>query len=140
MFTDIIPGMDRFNFVGGVHSDLSVKPFMSIDYGTTEGGTGHVGFICHKQPVLEKAIRGAIQENAFSELRVSSTIVSIREDNDFVYVEYTSANGTLRKMRSRFMVGADGKTGYTRKKYLEPKGIIMEQCSQSVDPPRHQPC
>ena len=32
------------------------------------------------------------------------------------------------------MVGADGKTGYTRKKYLEPKGIIMEQCSQPVDP------
>lgn len=128
--------MDRFNFVGGVHSDLSVKPFMSIDYGTTEGGTGHVGFICHKQPVLEKAIRDVIQENAFSDLRVSSTIVSIREDNDFVYVEYTSADGTLRKMRSRFMVGADGKTGYTRKKYLEPRGIIMEQCSQSVDPPQ----
>lgn len=128
--------MDKFNFVGGVHSDLSAKPFMSIDYGTTEGGTGHVGAICHKQPVLEKAIRGVIQENAFSDLRVSSTIVSIREDNNFVYVEYTSADGTLRKIRSRFMVGADGKTGYTRKKYLEPKGIIMEQCSQSVDPPR----
>ena len=132
--------MDKFNFIGGAHSDLSVKPFMSIDYGTTEGGTGHVGFICHKQPILEKAIRSAIQENAYSDLRVSSTVVSIREDNDFVYVEYTSVDGTLRKMRSRFMVGADGKTGYTRKKYLEPKGIIMEQCSQSVDPLRHQLC
>jgi 2-polyprenyl-6-methoxyphenol hydroxylase-like FAD-dependent oxidoreductase len=122
--------MTRFNFVGGVHNDLSKKAFMAIDYGTTEGGTGHVGFICHKQPVLEKAIRGVIAESAFSELRVSSTIVSIAEDNDFVYVEYVGADGTRRKMRAKFLVGADGKTGYTRKKYLEPKGIIMEQCSQ----------
>jgi 2-polyprenyl-6-methoxyphenol hydroxylase-like FAD-dependent oxidoreductase len=122
--------MTRFNFVGGVHNDLSKKAFMAIDYGTTEGGTGHVGFICHKQPVLEKAIRGVIAESAFSELRVSSTIVSIAEDNDFVYVEYVGADRTRRKMRAKFLVGADGKTGYTRKKYLEPKGIIMEQCSQ----------
>ena len=85
---------------------------------------------------LEKAIRGVIQENAFSDLRVGSTIVSVREDNGFVYVEYTSADGILRKMRSRFTVGADGKTGYTQKRYLVPKGIIMEQCSQSVDPPQ----
>jgi 2-polyprenyl-6-methoxyphenol hydroxylase-like FAD-dependent oxidoreductase len=134
VFTETIPGMNRFNFVGGVHNDLSTKAFMSIDYGTTEGGTGHVGFICHKQPVLEKAIRAAIAENEFSELRVGSTIVSITEDRDFVQVEYASTNGTRRKMRAKFLVGADGKTGYTRKKYLEPKGIIMEQCSQSVDP------
>lgn len=102
---------------------------MAIDNGTT-GGTGHVGFICHKQPVLEKALRGVIAKSAFSELRVSSTVVSITEDSDFVYVEYHGADGTRRKMRAKFLVGADGKTGYTRKKYLEPKGIIMEQCSQ----------
>jgi 2-polyprenyl-6-methoxyphenol hydroxylase-like FAD-dependent oxidoreductase len=122
--------MNKFNFIGGTHNDLSKKEFMAIDYGTTEGGTGHVGFICHKQPALEKAIRGVIAENAFSELRVGSTIVSISEDSEFVYVEYVSADGTRRKMRAKFLVGADGKTGYTRKKYLEPKGIIMEQCSQ----------
>ena len=127
--------MNKFNFVGGVHSDLSAKAFMVMDYGTTEGGTGHVGFICHKQPVLEQAIRGVIEENEFSELRVGSTIVSIAEDTEYVYVEYSSPDGIQRKMRAKFMVGADGKTGFTRKKYLEPKGILMEKCSQSVTLP-----
>lgn len=130
IFTDVVLAMNRFNFIGGVHNDLKAKPFMSLDYDTTEGGTGHVGFICHKQPVLEKAIRGVIAESAFSELRPGSTVVSITEDSEFVYVEYVSAHGTRQKMRAKFLVGADGKTGYTRKKYLEPKGIIMEQCSQ----------
>ena len=67
---------------------------MALECGTTEGGTEHVGFICHKQPVLERAIRGIMDANPLSELRVSSTIISTREDEDFVYVEYIGADKT----------------------------------------------
>lgn len=129
---DASTGMDKFYFIGGVHSDLSRKPFMAMDYSTTEGGTGHVGFICHKQPVLERAIRSVIEENPFSELRPGSTVVAITEDKDLVHVEYDDSAGTRREVRGRFLVGADGKTGYTRKKYLEPRGVIMERCSEYV--------
>jgi len=34
---------------------------------------------------------------------------------------------TEKKITAKFLVGADGKTGFVRKKYLEPKGVIMEK-------------
>jgi 2-polyprenyl-6-methoxyphenol hydroxylase-like FAD-dependent oxidoreductase len=60
-------------------------------------------------------------------LRSNSTVTAISEDKDWVYVEYTDKEGQTCKLRSMFLVGADGKTGFTRKKYLEPKGITMER-------------
>ena len=65
-----------------------------------------------------------------SDLRVQSTVTSISEDEDWVYVTYTDKDGRERQIKSRFLVGADGKTGFTRKRYLEPRGIVMEKASQ----------
>lgn len=124
--------MGKFNFIGGTHSDLNTTPFMTMDYSTTEGGTGHVGCICHKQPVLEKTIRDVIDKDSFCELRSNATIAAITEGNEMVSVEYEDVAGRRRGIRARFMVGADGKTGFTRKCYLEPKGILMERCSEYV--------
>ncbi|KAK7178052.1 putative monooxygenase [Paraphaeosphaeria sporulosa] len=104
--------MGNFQFIGGAHNHLMKKPFMVMDYNTTEGGTGHPGFICRKQPAIEKHLRSRIEDLAESQLRLSATVTSISEDEDW------------------FLVGADGKTGYTRKKYLEPKGILIEKVSQ----------
>ena len=98
----------------------------------SEGGTGHPGFMSHKQPVLEKHIRQSMAENGHSHLRVQSTVLSISEDEDWVYVSYTNKDGQERRIRSRFLVGADGKTGFTRKRYLEPQGIYMERVHQGV--------
>lgn len=92
-----------------------------------EGGTGHPGFMCHKQPVLERNIRDVIAQSKHSEIRSGSTVQAISEDEDYVYVSYTDNAGQSRKIRAKFMVGADGKTGFTRKQYLEPKGISMEK-------------
>lgn len=64
-----------------------------------------------------------------SQLRSSSTVTHIEEDDDWVYCQYTDDMGTQKMVRTKFLVGADGKTGFTRKMYLEPKGIIMEQIS-----------
>jgi 2-polyprenyl-6-methoxyphenol hydroxylase-like FAD-dependent oxidoreductase len=92
----------------------------------TEGGTGHVGFICHKQPVLERHLRYAAGNYACGQIRTQSTLISLEEDADWVYATYENAEGERRCIRSKFLVGADGKTGFTRKKYLEPKGVSME--------------
>lgn len=53
-------------------------------------------------------------------------MTSISEDDDWVYATYTNTAGVEKYIRGRFLVGADGKTGFTRKKYLEPKGIQMQ--------------
>lgn len=131
VYSEIGRCMGMFNFVGGIHSDLTTKPFMRMDYGTTEGGTGHVGFICHKQPVMEKHIRRKIAEHRSSQLRTSCTLTSIHEDKDWIYATYTDDNEHAeRRVRAKFLVGADGKTGFTRKMYLEPKGVLMQQISE----------
>jgi hypothetical protein len=46
--------MGTFNFVTGYEKDLSKKPLLSFNLATSEGDTGHPGFICHKQPELER--------------------------------------------------------------------------------------
>ena len=133
VYSEIGRSMGIFNFVGGIHSDLSTKPFMRIDYGTSEGGTGHPGFICHKQPVMEKHMRRKIREHQSSQLRTSCTLKSIQEDDECVYVTYTDDDDDVqqeRQVQAKFLVGADGKTGYTRKMYLEPKGVLMQQLSE----------
>ena len=122
--------MEKFNFVTGDGTDSRKRPLLSMDYSTTEGGTGHVGFICHKQPAMEKALRDQIEKTSFCDFRTESTVRGINEDSQYVYVEYTDANAVSHTVRSRFLVGADGKTGYVRKKYLEPKGIVLEKSEQ----------
>ena len=122
--------MEIFNFVTGSEPDLYRKPLLSMDYTTSEGGTGHVGFICHKQPAMEKAIRERISALPSSEIRAGSTLTGISEDRERVIVTYTNADGENRRLAASFLVGADGKTGYVRKRYLEPKGVIMERCNQ----------
>ncbi len=120
--------MHKFDFISGTGHDLMKKQLLTMDYGTTEGGTGHVGFICHKQPALEKAIRDVINGSEYPELRAQCTVQAVSEDEDQVYVDYDDANGDRRHIQARFLVGADGKTGFVRKRYLEPKGILMERC------------
>ncbi|KAK5070296.1 hypothetical protein LTR64_002136 [Lithohypha guttulata] len=128
VFTEIGSTMTRFNFLSGVHKDLSKRPLLSMDYSTSEGGTGHVGFICHKQPALERAIRDSMSDNSYSEMRSRCLVTGISEDSECVTVHYINAQGQATSIQSRFLVGADGKTGYVRKKYLEPQGITMNKC------------
>lgn len=54
----------------------------------------------------------------------------ISEEGDYVYSRYLDAQGLAHNLKSRFLVGADGKTGYTRKNFLEPLGVRMEQAHQ----------
>ncbi|KAI9035136.1 putative monooxygenase [Aspergillus affinis] len=97
----------------------------------TKGYTGHAWMITHKQPILEKHLRSVIQGSRFSTLRTDCTLSSIREDEEWVYASYVNSNGSEKYVRARFLVGADGKTGFVRKHYLEPRGVKMEWAEQS---------
>ncbi|KAL4811243.1 hypothetical protein BDV18DRAFT_128954 [Aspergillus unguis] len=127
IYSEVGTCMNIFKFLGGTEKNLNRDGFLEMDYSTTEGGTGHVGFICHKQPTLEKNLRSAMLSSGFCQLRSNCTVDEIRQDEDWSYCRYRKANGELHSIRSRFFVGADGKTGFTRKQYLEPLGIQMEQ-------------
>lgn len=130
VFTEIGRCFGKFNFVGGTHHDLSRKPFLAMDYDTSDGGTGHPGAMSHKQPIIEKCLREAAALTGIAELRSQSTVTEIRENADRVFIQYADAHGKPHEIKSKFMVGADGKTGFTRKHYLEAKGVQMKQASQ----------
>lgn len=89
-----------------------------------------MGFICHKQPMLEKHLRIAMDKTSYSQLRSQSTVSDISVDEDWVYCRYLDASGAEKRIKSKFFVGADGKTGFTRKRYLEERRITMERTSK----------
>jgi 2-polyprenyl-6-methoxyphenol hydroxylase-like FAD-dependent oxidoreductase len=62
--------------------------------------------MCHKQPALEKQLRLAMNKT-YCDLRLSSTVTTIKEDEDFTYVEYTDAKGESHRVRAKVLVGAD---------------------------------
>ncbi|KUM60890.1 hypothetical protein ACN42_g6232 [Penicillium freii] len=130
LYSDIGTCMHKFKFIGGTDKVLDKKAFLEMDYGTTEGGTGHVGFICHKQPILEKHLRTAMTSSSFCQLQTNATMIDMREEGEHVYSQYRDAQGKVHNLKSRFLVGADGKTGFTRKSFMEPLGIRMEQAHQ----------
>ncbi|KAL4811663.1 hypothetical protein BDW67DRAFT_189990 [Aspergillus spinulosporus] len=127
IYTDIGTCMGKFSFVSGSSTNLTREAFIAMDYSTTAGGTGHVGYICHKQPILEKKLRDAMLASPSCSLRSESTVIDLKEDDYWTYCIYRDAEGMERRVRARFFVGADGKTGFTRKQYLEEKGVYMEK-------------
>ncbi|KAJ5391278.1 hypothetical protein N7509_006768 [Penicillium cosmopolitanum] len=131
IYTQIGTCMNMFKFIGGTTPILDKPAFIEMDYGTTEGGTGHVGFICHKQPVLEKKLRERMSALEECELRSGCEVTALSEDEDGTLCIYRDSEGKERRIKSLFFVGADGKTGFTRKRYLESKGIVMEQAHRA---------
>ncbi|KAE8405430.1 hypothetical protein BDV37DRAFT_293137 [Aspergillus pseudonomiae] len=131
IFTEIGSCIQKVRFISGREQNLHKAPFLQFDTASSEGNTGHIGVIAHKQPVLEKNLRSAVEESNFCELRSSCTLTAISEDEQWVYATYTDASGAEKKIRSKFLAAADGKTGFTRKMYLEPKGIQMEWAEKS---------
>lgn len=91
-----------------------------------------MGVFAHKQPILEKYVRTAIDKTGTGELRSSCTLTSISEDADWVYATYSDPSGIEKRVRAKFLAAADGKTGYTRKMYLEPKGITLDWAEKYV--------
>ncbi|KAJ5297576.1 monooxygenase [Penicillium antarcticum] len=131
IFTKIGSCISKVRFISDGQQNLHAKPFLHFDTASSEGNTGHVGVLAHKQPVLEKYLRSAVERSDKAQLRTSCTLTSIKEDANWVYVTYTDGSGTEKGIRARFLAAADGKTGFTRKKYLESKGIKLEWAGKS---------
>ena len=83
--------------------------------------------IFHKQPVMEKYLRSRTEELKVGQIRLGCRVTSIQEDEEWVHVQYVDNSDHLQSIRARFLVGADGKTGFTRKQYLEPRGVQLEK-------------
>lgn len=83
----------------------------------------------HKQPSIEEHLRAQIRARGIAKMNVGARVTSIWEDDDWVYATYTDVSNRNRTVRGRFLIGADGKTGFTRKQYLEPRGVKMEQAT-----------
>ncbi|KAJ5681967.1 uncharacterized protein N7477_001907 [Penicillium maclennaniae] len=130
IYTDIGSCIEKVLFLPGEQQSLGTKPIFGFNTASSEGYTGHVGVISHKQPALEKHLRSVIKGAQHSSLRSRCTLKSIEENEDWVFASYEDAEGNTRRIRARFLVGADGKTGYVRKQYLEPRGIKMEWAEQ----------
>jgi len=53
-------------------------------------------------------------------------VVDRVEEEASVVVQYLDEKGMKREIRTAWLVGADGKRGIVRKKFLEPEGIRQE--------------
>ncbi|KAF2099872.1 FAD/NAD(P)-binding domain-containing protein [Rhizodiscina lignyota] len=127
MYTEIMELYpNKAKFIPGRHTDYWHPPFLMYDWNRL-GHTSHVGGSNFRQPVMERCMREFIDKSEYAELRVGCTVESINEDDEWVYVHFKDRHGKSRIVKGRFLAGADGKVGYTRKMYLEAKGVIMEE-------------
>ena len=90
------------------------------------------------QPQLEKALRDAIAHSKFCELRVGCEVRDRTEGGDGVVIEYVESlqdtetekikqrEQVNRQLRAQWLIGADGKKGIVRKRFLEPHGITQQ--------------
>lgn len=76
---------------------------------------------------MERCLRDVVETSEYASLKTGCTVTSIDEDVDWVHVHFTDNDGNNKTIRGRFLAGADGKVGFTRKMYLEPKGVVMEE-------------
>lgn len=126
LFTEIGQPPTIAHFQGGTEADLYKRPFIRMNLEKTYY-SGHPKSIMFKQPRLEESLRRRIMDLPSSDFRTGCTVSGITEDNDWVYVHYLDQQKQEKIVKCRLLVGTDGKTGYVRKNYLEPKGVIMEK-------------
>lgn len=129
MYSEIGMAVSCTELVSGTHHDFHHPPFMRKTL-SHMGVTGHHKNSRFKQPTLEPIVRELIEKAEVGEFRDGCEVVEIRapEDEEFAYVKYTEkASGALREIKTRFVIATDGRRGFTRKRYLEPKGIKLER-------------
>jgi len=75
----------------------------------------------------EREIRALLKDFPSCQLRTGCEVLTREQVGDHTVIEYNNQAGTRRSIRSRWLVGADGKRGVVRKKFLEPEGIRQEE-------------
>ncbi|KAF5589472.1 FAD NAD(P)-binding domain-containing protein [Fusarium pseudocircinatum] len=110
----------------GIHFHQNVfssKPFASIDHERDWLEQAQAPGTVLLQPELEKDLRDSVQASKYSELRLGSKVIGIREVPDGIQASYRRNDGKVLEIQGKYLVGADGKRGYVRKECLEAKGI-----------------
>jgi len=74
----------------------------------------------------EREIRALLKDFPSCQLRTGCEVLTREQVGDHTVIEYNNQAGARRSIRSRWLVGADGKRGVVRKKFLEPEGIRQE--------------
>ncbi|KXG48295.1 Monooxygenase, FAD-binding [Penicillium griseofulvum] len=99
------------------------RPFMIFDLMPDWAEQSLSQNITQFQPNYEREIRALIKTIPACDLRVGCEVLSRIENEDHTIIEYRTADGTLQYIRTSWLVGADGKRGIVRKRFLEPEGI-----------------
>lgn len=60
------------------------------------------------------------------DLRVGCEVLGRKEEEDSLIINYSDKDGNKKSIRTSYLIGADGKRGIVRKKFLEPEGIRQE--------------
>ncbi|ENH64132.1 3-(3-hydroxy-phenyl)propionate/3-hydroxycinnamic acid hydroxylase [Fusarium oxysporum f. sp. cubense race 1] len=84
--------------------------------------------ILQMQPRLdtEGALRKAIEDSKFCSLRTACEVVS-RSEQDPPVVDFSDSQGTRQQIKGEWLIGADGKLGIVRKRFLEPTVGIKQE-------------
>lgn len=75
---------------------------------------------------LERELRNKINVLPSLGLRSGCEVLDRDEEDTGIVVKYKDEEGNIRSIRTLYLIGADGKRGIVRKKFLEPEGIIQE--------------
>jgi 2-polyprenyl-6-methoxyphenol hydroxylase-like FAD-dependent oxidoreductase len=71
----------------------------------------------------EREIRALLDDFPSCELRTGCEVIGREENSNHSVIEYVDQAGCKQLIRTTWLVGADGKRGVVRKKFLEPEGI-----------------
>lgn len=108
------------------HGSFQDEPFGSFDHGYDWMEQAVPLVVLQFQPNFERELRKIIASSPHCELREQCEVFESKDDPQGVVVGYRDLNGKERHIRGQFLVGADGKTGVVRKRFLEPLGVKQE--------------
>lgn len=75
------------------------------------------------QPNYEREIRNLLKTIPSCDLRTGCEVLSRDEAGGITTITYITSTAERRTIQTQWLVGADGKRGVVRKRFLEPEGI-----------------
>ncbi|KAK3367751.1 hypothetical protein B0H63DRAFT_565657 [Podospora didyma] len=103
------------------------SPFMNFDIRVDWAQQAVSNNVTQFQPNYEREIRALLPEFPSCALRTGCEVISRTQDEEHTVVEYVGQDGIKRSIRAAWLVGADGKTGVVRKRFLEPEAGIKQE-------------
>lgn len=77
-------------------------------------------------PRVERSLCDAVTANQLCDVRRGCEVQNISQNDEGVEVQYKSTDGSMRKIQTTWLIGADGKRGVVRKTFLESVADIRQ--------------